>query len=230
MHNLVARPNLKAARRDFGPIMAIGFPAIMANMATPVGSAYALRVFSDLGEPAIAAAAIIDRVTPVAFGVIFALTASIGPIIGQNFGARRMGRVRRALTDSFILSVGYVLFAWGALALAAPALVSAFQASGESADYVTFYCRYGVIAWLFLACLFVANTAFNNLGFPLLTMAFNWGRATLGTIPFVTFGARYGGVKGGLIGVALGCAVFGLFAVGTAYAATTRLAKGMQAG
>ena len=53
-------------------------------MATPVGSAYTLRVFSDLGESAIAAAAIIDRVTPVAFGVIFALTGSIGPIIGQN--------------------------------------------------------------------------------------------------------------------------------------------------
>ena len=85
VHDLVARPKLIAARGDFGPIMAIGFPAIMANMATPVGSAYTLRVFSDFGEPAIAAAAIIDRVTPVAFGVIFALTGSIGPIIGQNY-------------------------------------------------------------------------------------------------------------------------------------------------
>ena len=229
VHDLVARPSLAAARGDFAPIMGIGFPAIMANMATPIGSAYTLRVFSDFGEPAIAAAAIIDRVTPVAFGAVFALTGAVGPIIGQNFGARRMSRVRRALTDSFILSIGYVLFAWAALALAAPALVSAFEARGESAEYVAFYCRYGVGAWLFLACLFVANTAFNNLGFPVLTMAFNWGRATLGTIPFVTVGARYGGVQGGLVGVALGSAVFGLIAVGTAYAATARLAKGMPA-
>jgi MATE family, multidrug efflux pump len=228
VHDLVARPKLKAARADFGPIMAIGLPAIMANMATPVGSAYTLRVFSDLGEPAIAASAIIDRVTPVAFGVIFALTGSIGPIIGQNYGARLMDRVKRAMTDSFLLSIGYVLVAWAALALAAPALVSAFDAQGDSADYVIFYCHYGVVAWLFLACLFVANTAFNNLGFPLMTMVFNWGRATLGTIPFVTFGARYGGVKGGLMGVALGSAVFGLLAVGVAYVATMRLAKGMK--
>jgi Na+-driven multidrug efflux pump len=197
-------------------------------MATPVGSAYTLRVFSDLGEPAIAASAIIDRVTPVAFAVIFALTGSIGPIIGQNYGARLMDRVKRAMTDSFLLSIGYVLVAWAALALAAPALVSAFDAQGDSADYVIFYCHYGVVAWLFLACLFVANTAFNNLGFPLMTMVFNWGRATLGTIPFVTFGARYGGVKGGLMGVALGSAVFGLLAVGVAYVATMRLAKGMK--
>jgi putative MATE family efflux protein len=230
VHDLVARPKLNAARGDFGPIMAIGFPAIMANMAAPVSSAYTLRVFSDLGEAAIAASAIIDRVTPVAFGAIFALSGSIGPIIGQNYGARLMGRVQRALTDSFILAIGYVLVAWALLALAAPALIAAFDAQGESAHYVAFYCRYGVAAWVFLACLFVANAAFNNLGFPVLSMAFNWARATLGTIPFVTVGARYGGVQGGLIGFALGSALFGLVAVGTAYVATWRLANAFGGG
>ena len=142
--------------------------------------------------------------TPVAFGVVFALTASVGPIIGQNYGARLMERVQRTLTDSFILSIGYVLFAWAVLALAEPALIAAFEAKGESAQYVAFYCRYGVVAWVFLACLFVANVSFNNLGFPVLSMAFNWARATLGTIPFVTVGARYGGVQGGMLGFALG--------------------------
>src|SRR6185437_3671154 len=230
VHNLVARPKLGALRGDFGPIMAIGFPAIMANMAAPVSSAYTLRIFSDFGEPAIAASAIIDRITPVAFGAVFALTASVGPIIGQNYGARLMDRVRRTLTDSFILSIGYVLFAWAVLALAEPALVAAFEAKGESAQYVAFYCRYGVVAWVFLACLFVANVSFNNLGFPVLSMVFNWARATLGTIPFVTIGARYGGVQGGMLGFALGAALFGLMAVVTAYGVTWRLAKGIDAG
>ncbi len=104
VHDMVAKPSLSAARGDFGPIMAIGFPAIMANLATPVGSAYTIRVFSDIGEAAIAAGAVIDRVTPVAFGVIFALTGSVGPIIGQNYGAQLMHRVRGTLTNSFILS------------------------------------------------------------------------------------------------------------------------------
>ena len=90
---------------------------------------------------------------------------------------------------------------------------------------MTFYCRWGVGAWLFLACLFVANTAFNNLGFPVLSMVFNWGRATLGTIPFVTLGVRYGGVKGGLIGVALGCAVFGVIGGCGRLWTTARLAR-----
>jgi putative MATE family efflux protein len=228
VHDLVARPNLRAARGDFGPVMAIGLPAIMANVATPVGAGYAVRVISDFGEPAIAASAVIDRVIPVAFGVIFALTGSIGPIIGQNYGAKLMDRVRRALTDSFIVSVGYALSAWAVLALAAPALVWAFDAKGESADYLVFYCHFGVVAWIFLACLFVANTAFNNLGFPVLAMAFNWGRATLGTIPFVTLGAHYAGVRGVMMGAALGCALFGLIAVAVAYGTTARLTKAID--
>ena len=231
MHDLVARPKLNAARGDFGPIMAIGFPAIMANMATPVGSAYTLRVFSDLGESAIAAAAIIDRVTPVAFGVIFALTGSIGPIIGQNYGARLMGRVQRALTDSFILSIGYVLFAWARSGAGRAGARRRLRGQGRERRI----CQVLLPIWrLRLA---VSSRACSSptrrstiSAFRCCRWLFNWGRATLGTIPFVTFGARYGGVQGGLLGFALGCAVFGLIAVGAAYAATARLAKGIEGG
>ena len=106
--------------------------------------------------------------------MIFALTGSIGPIIGQNYGARLMWRVRRALTDSFVLAVGYALVAWALLALAAPFVVAAFDATGPSAEFVLLFCRYGALAWVFITCLFVANTAFNNLGFALMAMLFNW--------------------------------------------------------
>ncbi len=229
IHKLVAPPNFRAMLGDIRPIMTIGLPAILANLATPVAAVYTTRIFSDFGEAAVAASAIIDRVIPVLFGVIFALTGSIGPIIGQNLGAKLMGRVRRAITDSFVLSVGYAFVAWAALALLSPLIVAGFDAQGESAHLVTFFARYGVSAWVFITCLFVANTVFNNLGFPLLSTAFNWGRATLGTIPFATLGAKFGGVEGAMLGVAFGAALFGLSAVATAYYVTSRLAKRMKA-
>ena len=229
VHNLVGRPDWRAARGDFRPIMFIGLPAILSNLATPAAAVYVTRIFSDFGEAAVAASAIVDRVVPVLFGVIFALTGSIGPIIGQNLGANLMGRVRRAITDAFVLSVGYAFLAWGALALVSPLIVAAFDAHGQSADLVTFFCRYGVSAWVFITCLFVANTVFNNLGFPLLATAFNWGRATLGTIPFATIGARRAGVEGAMLGIAFGAALFGLGAAATAYYVTSRLAKRMKA-
>jgi putative MATE family efflux protein len=232
VHHLVARPDWRSMWRDFRPIMGIGFPSILANLATPVAAVYITRVISDFGEAAVAATATTDRVVPVAFGVIFALTGSIGPILGQNLGAKLMARVRRALTDSFLLAVGYVLVAWAVLVLVSPWINWAFDATGENARLVTFFCRYGVAAWVFITCLFVANTAFNNLGSPLLATAFNWGRATLGTIPFATIGARLGGaehgVEGAMLGITAGAAIFGLGAVAVAYWVTARLAKRVE--
>jgi putative MATE family efflux protein len=225
IHGLVGRPVQKAVIRDFAPIMGIGAPAILANLATPAAAVYSTRVFSDFGEAAIAAIAITDRLIPVAFGVIFALTGSVGPVLSQNLGAKLMGRVRRVLTESFMLSIAYVLAAWAVLFLATPFIVFAFKAEGDSARFLSFFCAFGVSAWLFIACLFVANTAFNNLGFPMLATAFNWGRATLGTIPFVTIGARHWGVEGGMMGATAGSAVFGLAAVATAYWVTAKLAR-----
>jgi putative MATE family efflux protein len=232
IHDLVAWPRWRAIFGDLRAIMGIGLPSILANLATPVAAVYMTRVISDFGEAAVAATATTDRVIPVAFGVIFALTGSIGPILGQNLGAKLMGRVRRALTDSFMLSIGYVLVAWAVLFLVSPWLNWAFDARGENARLVTFFCTYGVVGWVFITCLFVANTAFNNLGSPLLATAFNWGRATLGTIPFVTVGARLGspnhGVEGAILGAAAGAAIFGTGAVIAAYWVMARLAKRME--
>jgi hypothetical protein len=69
--------------------------------------------------------------------------------------------------------------------------------------------------------LFVANAAFNNLGYPVLSTVFNWGRASLGTIPFVTYGAYFGPV-GLLVGQAAGSIVFADWAAPTAGPATPR--------
>ena len=225
IHRLVGRPSVAALATDFRPLMGIGLPSILANLATPVAAIYVTRVWSDFGEATVAGGAIVDRVIPLAFGVIFALTGSIGPIIGQNFGARLMPRVRRALSDSFILAVGYALVAWAVLAIAAPLVVNAFDARGQSAQFVILFCRYGALAWVFITCLFVANTAFNNLGFALMAMLFNWGRATLGTIPFVILGAKFAGVPGAMVGLILGSAIFGLASVAAAYFLVGRLAR-----
>jgi putative MATE family efflux protein len=228
VHDLVGLPTPSGVRRDFIAVMGIGFPAIMANLATPVAAIYITRVWSDFGVEVVAGGAIVDRVIPLAFGVIFALTGSIGPIIGQNYGARMMDRVRQAISDSFVLAVGYALLAWATLAVAGPWIVVLFNAEGASGDFVLLFCRYGALAWVFVTCMFVANTVFNNLGFPLLAMIFNWGRATLGTIPFVTFGARLGGVEGALLGLILGCAIFGIAGVTVAYAVVARLAERLK--
>lgn len=224
IHGLVGRPRRAEVWRDLKPMMTIALPVILTNLASPVASIYSMHVFSNFGAEIVAAFAIIDRVTPVAFGVLFAMSGSVGPIVGQNFGAKRFDRLRATLTNCYGVAFVYVLSVWGLLALGAPYVAGAFGATGATAGLVTFFCDWGAAAWFFLGCIFAANAAFNNLGFPILSTVFNWGRATLGTIPFVTLGAHYWGPPGGLVGIIAGAALFGVAAMATSYWATGRLA------
>ena len=217
VHDMIARPDARAALGDFVPLMRVAFPAILTNLASPVAMAFSVRVMSGFGESAVAAVAIIDRLVPVAFGALFAMSGVVGPIIGQNYGARLFGRVRDTLTNCFALSAIYVMSMWLSLWLASPGIVWLFGAKGETAALVTFFCEWGAATWAFLGCLFAANAAFNNLDYAFLSTFFNWGRATLGTIPFVTLGARYFGAQGVIMGTTLGAAVFGLGAIFCAY-------------
>jgi len=224
-HDLIARPRLPDAMSDLPAMSAIALPAILTNLAAPVANAYSMRIFSQFGEETVAAFAIIDRVTPVAYGVLFALSSVVGPIMSQNLGARLPKRVQRVLTDSFAISLIYVIFIWFLLWQMAPVIVAIFHAEGDTARLVTFFCTYGGALWLFLGAIFVSNAAFNNLGFAVLSTGFNWGRATLGTMPFVALGAAWNGPEGGFVGLIIGAAFFGAGAVAAAYFVTLRLAK-----
>jgi Na+-driven multidrug efflux pump len=170
------------------------------------------------GPEAVAGQATIDRITPVAFGLVYALSGAIGPIVAQNLGAGRIDRVREALRDALIFVVVTVVAAWILLALAQNVIVAAFSAHGVTADMVRLFCSFLAGSFLFTGALYVANAAFNNLGFPLLSTVFNWGRATLGTIPFAAWGSAYG-PRGVLIGQAAGSLLFGLGAVIMAFRA-----------
>jgi putative MATE family efflux protein len=206
------RPTPGQVVADMGPIWAIAVPAILTQVATPVGQAFVTRATSSYGEAAVAGMAIAGRLTPVAFGVIFALSGALGPIIGQNFGAGRMDRVRRAFFDGLIFT-GLVIVAVSALLFALRGQIAdAFQAEGLTRDLVYLFCGPLALLWFFNGMIFVGNAVCNNLGRPFWSTVVNWGRHTVGTIPLAIWLGGIWGAQGVLIGQALGGVVFGLAA------------------
>lgn len=217
IHDLLAWPSMPQILKDMRPFLAIAVPAILTNIAAPVSNAFFTGIMARFGDQAIAASAIIDRVTPVAFGGLFALAGAIGPVMGQNWGAHHYDRVRQTLKDALTFTIIYVLCVWGVLFLIRVPLTLAFNAPPLTAELVQFFCQISGLIWFFIGLVFVANTSFNNLGFPLLSTFFNWGRATLGMIPFAYLGAQWGGPKGALLGIGAGSIAFGIGAVFTAF-------------
>jgi putative MATE family efflux protein len=226
VHRFLNPMRLGALKRDFPALWAIAFPAILTQLATPFANAYMTHEIAPFGDEAVAGFAIVGRVIPVAFGIIFALAGSVGPIIGQNYGARQYDRVRRTLNDGLIFSGLYTLATSLVLFLFRHQIAEAFNAAGRTVDIVVFFCTFIGISWAFAGAQFVANAAFNNLGRAKLSSWFNWAKATLGTIPFALAGAHLGGPEGILAGTAIGSVIFGIASVATAYRIVRRSETG----
>ncbi|WP_108484262.1 MATE family efflux transporter [Oceaniglobus ichthyenteri] len=207
------RPSLRALMPDLRPVAAIAAPAILTQMATPIGQGFVTRAMAQYGEEAVAGMAIVARMTPVAFGVVFALSGAVGPIIGQNFGAGQHDRVKVAFRDALIfVGLFCVVMATLLFALRAP-IAALFGATGLTRDLVYLFCGPLALAFWFNGVIFVGNAAFNNLGHPFYSTWVNWGRHTLGTIPLALWGGWMFGAPGVLIGQAGGGVVFGLLAI-----------------
>jgi Na+-driven multidrug efflux pump len=226
VHGLIERPQWPLLEHDVPLIARFAVPAVLTQLATPAGGAVVTAAMSQFGHGAVAGWTVIGRVIPIAFGAIFSLSASVGPIIGQNLGAREFGRVRAALKIGLGLAAAITAVAWLVLAIAAPALVAVFNATGEAAALIAFFCRWLAPLFVFFGTLFVCNAACNTLGRPHYATALNWGRATLGTLPFVMLGAHYWGAQGVLLGFMAGGIAFGLAAVVVVYRLIARLEAG----
>ena len=226
----IARPHLAGMSRDLSPVMAIAFPAILAQIATPVGQAYVTRVMAEYGEEAVAGMAIVGRMTPVAFGVVFALSGAVGPIIGQNYGAGNMERVRQGFNAS-VLFAGLVIVTVSAIlfGLRGP-IADLFAASGVTRDLIYLFCGPLSLMFFFPGVLFIANAMFNNMGRPFLSTLTNWGRNALALIPLVWLGAWFLDAQGVLIGQALAGVVFGIVAWILALRTMSRGGAGPSAG
>ncbi len=209
-NELISRFNVDRYKQDFKDIIGIAFPAVLTNISTPITMSFITREMSQFGDEAVAGNAIISRVVPVAFAGLFALSGVVGPIAGQNWGAGQINRVRKTLYESTLITTVYVALVSVVLFLLTDYLIIFFSAEGVSAELVTLFCLGISLSWVFHGITFNTNALFNNLGKPTWATAFNLGKATLGTIPFVWVGANLYEYEGVLIGQAIGACVFGI--------------------
>jgi putative MATE family efflux protein len=225
VHGYVKRFSFVALKRDFKPIWAIAFPAMLTQLATPFAVAYTTYAVAPFGNEAVAASAIVGRLVPVAFGIVFSLSGSVGPIIGQNFGARNMERVTQTLVDGLKFSAIYTLITSALLFVFRHDIAEIFQASGRTKEIVVFFCTWVALSWAFAGAQFVSNAACNNLGKATHSTWFNWGKATIGTIPFAIVGGHYYGPEGIMAGIAVGSVIFGIASVWWAFRIVSNLNK-----
>jgi putative MATE family efflux protein len=72
VHRLPCRISVAQFLADLRPILTIAAPAVLTNIATPIGGSFVLITMSRFGDSAVAGAAIMGRITPLAMAAVFA--------------------------------------------------------------------------------------------------------------------------------------------------------------
>ncbi len=192
-HDLIARPSLGHIKKTAKPFSVIAGPTILTQLATPFGSYLLTMVISGFGDSAVAAWAVVNRLTVLAFGGIFSLSGAVGGILGQNFGASKFDRLNSTYRDALIFCIIYPTGIWVVLLILSDFIAQSFRLDMEGAEILRAFTHVGAAAFTFTGMMFVANAAFNNLGRPIYSTILNWVREGLVSLPLAMwFAALYG--------------------------------------
>jgi putative MATE family efflux protein len=211
-HYLMAPPSLASIRQVLVPFMVIAIPAMLTQLATPVGNFLATTVMAPYGDDAMAGWAVVGRLTVVAFGGIFSLAGAIGGIFGQNFGACRYDRVQSTYRNAILFGVIYTLVTWGILAGLGHRIAGSFELTPEGVRVVLAFTSIGAGGFVLGSALFVANSAFNALGKPTRSTLSNWFRDGILTLPLAILLAGWFGADGVIYAQAVAATLVGLVA------------------
>ncbi|HJL80181.1 MAG TPA: MATE family efflux transporter, partial [Gammaproteobacteria bacterium] len=87
-------------------VLHVGLPAIASNLIAPLSAALVTALVSTYGQEAVAAFGLAGRIEALVIVLLMALGGATAPYVGQNYGAKKYGR----LVDGFRFSARFALF------------------------------------------------------------------------------------------------------------------------
>ena len=191
-------------------ILHVGLPAMATNLIGPVTAAYITFLIADYGEAAVAGFGVANRIEAVAAMLMFALSGSIGPFVGQNWGAHQVERVRGGVRASYLFSLGWGLIVAIPLFFFGGHVASWIDASPAVIDVAAIYLAIVPLSYGHWGVLMMSSASFNALGKPLPSTALSFGRMIVVYVPLATLLNDALGYVGIFIATALSNALFGV--------------------
>lgn len=214
--------------RSAGQVASIGVPAALGNASNPFGIAVATAVIAVLGSETVAAFGVATRIEAFAIIPMLALSASIGPVVGQNWGADRTERVERALKTAYALSFGWSLLLAAIFWIAGQPLAEMFASEAEVADKAARYLWIVPISLWGYGVAIIAAGGFNGLGKPLFALGYSLTRTLIFYVPLVWMASRIDGSTTVYIAIAVANSLAGLAVAFDSIRRIRRLAGGEE--
>jgi MATE family, multidrug efflux pump len=206
-------PNLRGWWRSAQAILHVGLPATATNLVAPLSTGIVTRLLSVFGHGIVAGFSVASRIEALMAMVVIAVSASVGPFIGQNWGAAMFDRVREALKLCNGFCLGWGVLSFLAMALTARGFVGLINDEPEVIATATTYLLIIPISLGFMGVMGVASACFNALGKPTPPLVLSLLRLVVVLIPLALLGRALAGYTGVFVATAIANVTVGALAL-----------------
>lgn len=216
------RPDPGELQKSWRDILHVGIPAAGTNAIVPIGLAVITAMIARYGPDAVAGFGVASRIESMMLVGYYAMSAVIGPFVGQNLSAGREDRILHALRlcTRFCITSGLAIAA--VLALLANFLPSLFSESAAVVSVAHDFLWIAPIGYGAYGMVMVMNASFNGLGQPMPGVAISVGRILVLYLPLALAGMYFLDANGIFAAYTVANIVSGIVAYGWARATVRR--------
>ncbi len=171
--------DLKHLWASWSEILHIGVPSMTSSLIAPMTTAFITWQVSAFGQESVAGFGVASRVEGVAMLCIMALSASMAPFTGQNYGRGNYDRVKDGVRFAYRFALTYGLIVAGVMSIVAPYIAAAFTDNPTATDTTVMHMRMVPWSYLGLGVGMITVSAFNAIGKPMPAMWISLTRTIL---------------------------------------------------
>jgi len=206
---------LGSIKRAWKVIGSVGLPAAGTNIIVPLSTALAVTIIArSLTTIDVAAFTVASRAELISVGMLYALSACIGAITGQNGGAGLTDRVRAAFKFCYWICIIWGTFMAVILALFAPQIAGVFSTDAQVVSKTIPYFYIVPITIFAYGFVFISAAGLNALGRPIYGLIYTIIRSLLLYVGLIFIGVQVDGLRGAFFGMAAANIISGLIAAG----------------
>jgi len=187
---------LAELKRSWSDILHVGIPAAATNAIIPIATAVITAMLARYGPEAVAGFGVASRIEALMLVMFYALSATIGPFVGQNLSAGRPDRIFRALRLSTGFCLGAGLLIAIVLAAMSKVLPALFSDNPAVTDVTTLFLLVAPIGYGAYGMVMVMNASFNGMGKPMPAVFISVARMAVIYVPLAFVLNRWYGMVG----------------------------------
>ena len=211
-------PELKDSWRD---ILHVGIPAAGTNAIIPIATALITAMLASHGPEAVAGFSVASRVESLMLVMFYALSAIIGPFVGQNMAAGEADRIFRALKLCTLFCLGTGIAIAVILAALSGFLPSLFSDNPAVTDVTTLFLLIAPVSYGAYGMVMVMNASFNGMGKPIPAVYISVARMIAIYLPLAYLLNRMFGIPGIFAAYAAANVITGIIAYAWARSSIT---------